>query len=95
MPLVQQLPHPNPFFVAGFLLFGLSANIAVWKTMAEANARLPEDQKFTWWWWTISKHWRLWQEHKRLYPASRWRLYSVLSFLMAVVFMISSLVSQR
>lgn len=67
--------------------------MAAWKTMAEVNARLPEDQKFSWLWWTIGKHVRLWREHKRLCPASRWRLYLVLSFLMAIVFMILTLLS--
>ena len=70
------------------MLSGLLANVAAWKLVAEVNARLPQEQKFSWWWWTIGKHVRLWKEHKRLYPESHLRLYSVLSFLMAIVFMI-------
>jgi hypothetical protein len=70
------------------MLAGLVANVAAWKTMAEANARLPEDQKFSWWWWTLSKYVRLWKEHKRLCPESHWRLYMMLSFVACIVFMI-------
>jgi disulfide bond formation protein DsbB len=90
----QQLLQPNPIFLVGFLLCGLFANVAVWKVMAEVNARVPEDQRVTWWWWTIGKHLRLWREHKRLCPESHWRLYSVLSFSMAIILMIAALLSQ-
>ena len=84
----HQLLQPSPIFVAGFLLCGFLANMAVWKVLAEVNARLPEDQKFSWWWWTIGKHLRLWREHKRICPESHWRLYLVLSFSMAIILMI-------
>ena len=56
--------------------------------MVEANARLPEGEKFSWWWWTLNKHMRLWKEHKRLCPESHWRLYTVLSFVVGIGFMI-------
>lgn len=56
--------------------------------VTEVNARLPEDQKFSWWWWTIGKHLRLWKEHKRFFPDSHWTLYSVLFILAALVLMI-------
>jgi hypothetical protein len=80
--------HPNPFLMVGFFLFGLLANVAVLKIMAEVNSRLPEDQKFSYWWWTMSKHVRLWKEHRRLCPESHWRFYSVVSFAMVGVFMV-------
>jgi hypothetical protein len=84
--------HPllrsNPLLIAGFLLFGLLANVAVWKTVAEVNARLLNDQRFSRLWWTMGKSRRLWNEHKRLCPESHWRLYSVASFLAAILFMI-------
>ena len=79
--------------MVAFVLCGLYANAAFWKTMAEVNPLLPKDQRFSWWWWTLGKHVRLWQEHKRLCPDSRWRVYSVLSFLAAIVLMILTLVS--
>ena len=70
------------------MLFGLLANVAVWKTVTQVNSRLPKDQQFSYWWWTIGKHKRLWKEHKRLFPDSHWRLLFVLSLLMALVFMV-------
>jgi len=91
----HQLLQPNPILVTRFLLCGLLANVAVWKVVAEVNARLAEDQKFSWWWWTIGKHVRLWKEHKRLCPESHWRLYSMLSFLTAIVLMMAALLLQR
>jgi len=84
----QPALHPNPLLIAGFMLFGLLANVAVWKTVAEVNARLPTDQRFSWLLWTIGKYVRLWNEHKRLCPGSLWRLYAVVSFLMAILFMV-------
>ena len=84
----HELLQPNLVLVAGFMLSGLLANVAVWNVVAEVNARLPEDQKFSWWWWTIGKHVTLWKEHKRLCPTSHWRFLSGLFFLMAIVFMI-------
>lgn len=86
----MQLPslQPNRFLIAGFVWFGLLAHVAFWKTVTEVNTRLPDDQKFSRWWWTIKKHVRLWKEHKRLCPQSHWRLYLVLSLLTALVFMI-------
>jgi prepilin signal peptidase PulO-like enzyme (type II secretory pathway) len=93
---MQQPPlHPDPLPIAGFLLFGLLANVAVWRTVAEVNARLPNDQKFSWLWWTIGKYARLWAEHKRFCPGSHWRLYSVVSFLTAILFMILAVWSVR
>ena len=89
----QQLLQANTILVAGFVFCGFLANVAAWKLVAEVNARLPEDKKFSWWWWTIGKHVRLWKEHKRLCPQSHWRLYSVLSYLMAIVLMILILLS--
>jgi hypothetical protein len=74
------------------MLSGLVANFAAWKTMAETKARLPENQKFSWW-WTWNKHVRLWKEHKRLCPESHWRLYTILSFVVGIVFMILIIVS--
>jgi hypothetical protein len=82
-----QLLHPNPFLVAGFLLCGLIANVAVWKLVAEVNARLPEADKFSWLWWTWGKHMRLWREHKRLCPESHWRRFLVLAFSAAILLM--------
>jgi hypothetical protein len=70
------------------MLSGLCANVAWWKTMAEVNAQLPDEQKFSWWWWTLSKHIRLWKEHKRLCADSPWRLRLVFCYAMALVFMI-------
>ena len=84
----QQFWHPNPALIAGFMLFGLLANVAMWKTVSEVNSHLPEAQRFSWWWWTLTKQMKVWNEHKRLCPNSHWRLYSALSFLLAVVFMI-------
>jgi hypothetical protein len=86
MQLLSMQPHS--FLVAGFVLFGLLANVAFWKMVTEVNARLPDDQKFSRWWWTVKRHVRFWKEHKRLCPQSRWRLYSVLFLLTALVFMI-------
>jgi len=68
------------------MLSGIVASVAVWKAMAEANARLHEDRKFSLWWWTLSKHARLWKEHKRLCPESHLRIYAVLSFGVGIVF---------
>jgi hypothetical protein len=79
--------QPNWFLVAGFMLFGILAHIVLWKTVAETNAQLPDSQKFCRWWWTFGKHLRLWTTHKRLCPMSHWRLYSVLSFLVPLLFM--------
>jgi hypothetical protein len=88
MPMQLPSLQPNRFLVAGFVLFGLLANVAFWKTVTEVNVRLPNDQKFSRWWWTMKKHVRLWKEHKRLCPQSRWRLYSFFFLVMAIVFMI-------
>jgi hypothetical protein len=59
----------------------------MWKVVAEVNARLPEDQRFSWWWWPAGKYLRLWKEHKRLLPQSHWRWYWILFFLTALAFM--------
>jgi hypothetical protein len=56
--------------------------------MKEVNAQLPDDHKFSWWWWTPSKHVRFWKAHKRLCADSPWRLRLVFSYAMAFVFMI-------
>jgi hypothetical protein len=61
--------------------------------IAEVNARLPEGQKLFKWWWTVGKYLRFWEQHKRLCPASPWRLYWALSSLMAIVFIILILLS--
>ncbi len=65
--------------LCGFMLSGLCANVAFWKMLAEANAQLPEDERFSWWWWTLGKHIRLWKEHKRLCSDSPWRLVALFS----------------
>lgn len=79
--------------MVAFVLCGLFANVAIWKMTSEVNARLANDQKFALWWWTLGKHIKIWKEHKRLYPKSRWRLYSVLSFLAALALMILTFLS--
>jgi hypothetical protein len=84
---------PNPFLIAGFMFFGLLANVAIWKTVSEVNAHLPDDQAFSWWWWTLGKYMRLWKEHKRLCPESRWKLYSLVSFPLGVAFMVLTALS--
>jgi len=89
----HQLLQANIVLVAAFVFCGLLANVAAWKLVAEVNARLSEDKKFSWLWWTIGKYVRLWKEHKRLCPQSHWRLYSVLSYLIAIVLMIFILLS--
>jgi hypothetical protein len=76
------------FFWCGFMLAGLCANVAFWKTVAEVNAQLPEGQKFSWFWWTLGKQIRLWKEHKRLCAESPWRKRLVFCYAMAFVFMI-------
>jgi len=83
----RQLLQLNPVLIAAFLLSGLVANVAMWKVVAEVNAHLPEDQRFSWWWWPIAKYLRLWREHKRLLPHSLWRWYWTLFFLAALAFM--------
>jgi hypothetical protein len=76
-----------------FVLCGVSANVAIWKMTSEVNARLANDQKFALWWWNFGKYIRIWKEHKRLYPKSRWRLYSVLSYLASLALMILTFLS--
>jgi hypothetical protein len=56
--------------------------------LAEVNEQLPDDKKFSWWWWTFSKELRLWKEHKRLCPSSRWRLVAISSFGSGIALMI-------
>jgi hypothetical protein len=51
-PVQEPLLQPNKYLVAGFVLFGLLADVAFFKTLAEVNAHLPEGEKFSWWWWT-------------------------------------------
>ena len=85
--------QPNWFLVAGFMLFGILAHIAIWKIVAETNAHLPDGERFSKWWWTFGKYLRLWKTHKRLCPMSHWRVYSVLSYLVALVFMFFTLFS--
>ena len=63
--------------VKAFFLCDLVANLAVLKTVSELNARLPESEKLSMWWWTFGKYERLWKQHKRLCPESRWRFYSI------------------
>ena len=82
-----QLLQPNPYLIVDFLLFAFLTNVAVWKSVAQVNERLPNDQKLSRWWWTIKKIARLWKEHKRLCPNSHWRLYSLLLFLTTIAFM--------
>ncbi len=84
----QPALQPNNYLVAGFVLLGVLANVALFKTVAEVNAHLPEGEKFSWWWWTLGKHIRLWKAHKRLCPASHWRNYSILLLLGAFAFMV-------
>jgi hypothetical protein len=87
--------EPNPYIVAAFMLFAVLANVAIFKTVAEANAHLPDEQRFTWWWWTIGKHVNLWKAHKSLCPDSHWRIYSVAFFLAAVACMVLMVVTVR
>jgi len=61
--------------------------------VTQVNPRLPEAEKFSRWWWTTGKHLRLWRTHKRLCPESHWRLYSVLSFAVGILFMILIMLS--
>jgi hypothetical protein len=69
--------------------------LLVWKMIAEANAQLPDEKKFSWFWWTPSKHIRLWEEHKRLCADSRWRLVAIFSLGSDVIFMILFIASFR
>jgi hypothetical protein len=71
---------PLLILVIGFLASGLAANVAVWKMVAEVNARLAEANRFSWLWWTFGKYVRLWREHKRLCPHSHLRTFSILAF---------------
>lgn len=77
---MQRISLPSVLLTATFLLCGFLANLATWKAVDEVNPHLSESQRFSQWWWTITKHARLWKEHKRLCPHSHWRLYMVLSF---------------
>jgi hypothetical protein len=86
--VTKDLLQPNPALIVAFMLCGLLANVAVWKTVAQVNSRLPEYQQFSYWWWTVGKYRRVWKEHKRLFPGSYWRVLFVLSLLMALVFMV-------
>jgi hypothetical protein len=85
----QEVLRPSPALIAAFLFFALLSDVAVWKTVSEVNARLPDDQRFPYLRWTLGKYKRLWMEHKRLCPHSHWRLYSVLSLGLAALFMIT------
>ncbi len=84
---------PNLFLVVAFVLCGLGSNVFFWKMVSEVNARLANDQKFSVWWWPLGKYVRLWKEHKRLLPSSRWRQYWALSFAAVVVLMILIILS--
>ena len=75
------------------MLSGLCANVSLWKMLAEVNAHLPQDNQFSWWWWTITKEIRLWKEHKRLCPNSPWRVIAAFSVGSALVFMILMAIS--
>jgi len=82
-----QVLEPNFLLVAALVVFAFLAHAVQWKTVSEVNSRLPQDQQFPHWWWTVSKQKRLWREHKRLCPQSPSRLYWVLSYAIAVIFM--------
>lgn len=90
----QPLPQPHPYLVISFVVCGFLANAAFWKMVAEVNAQLPPAQKFRWW-WTFSKHLRLWEEHRRLYPDSNLRRYSILFFALAIVLMFAAIFGVR
>jgi len=53
---------------------------------------LPPDQRFSSWDWTPAKYRRLWKEHKRLCPASRWRFWMALFQILAFVLFVASIV---
>lgn len=83
---MQQHVSLAPFLVCSFAASLILANVAAFKTQAEVNALLPSDEKFSIWDWTLRKFRRLWREHERLCPGSRWRylmvLFQVLSFVL-------------
>jgi len=83
----QQLLHPNPLFIAGFLASALVATFTNWKITRDVNVRLPNDQKFMWvaGWGPFMKGARLLKRHKEMYPVSRLRLYFVASYAVGVV----------
>jgi hypothetical protein len=80
--------QPNLLAVVMFVVFGCLANWLQWKTVEQVNSELPEAERFSHWWWSVSKQARLWREHKRLCPHSELRLYWVVSFLLALAFML-------
>ena len=83
----QQLLHPNPLFIAGFLASALVATFTNWKITRDLNVQLPNDQKLKSWggggpFWKGA--WLL-KRHKEMYPASRLRFYFVASYAVGVV----------
>jgi hypothetical protein len=83
------------FAVAALILCGLSWLYWLRKIGVEVNNTLPEDQRVRW--SLLEKvparmHW-LWNEHRKLFPASHKRTYAVLSILFLFLIPIAALIA--
>jgi Trk-type K+ transport system membrane component len=71
-----------------FVIVGWIGHYCLFKVARAVNARLPENERFSLWWRTFGKMYRLYQAHRRLYPDNRIRLYLLLSYGTALGLMI-------
>lgn len=92
---MQQQLSLAPFLFVPFLIFIALANVAYFKAQGEVNPLLPADQRISLWDWRPGKFRRLWKEHKRLCPTSRWRVWLALSNILAALFFIASIIYGR
>jgi len=82
----------TPFLFVPLAIFMVLVSVAAFKVQGEVNALLPPDQRFSSWDWTPAKYRRLWKEHKRLCPTSRWRFWMALFQILAFVLFVASIV---
>jgi hypothetical protein len=76
-------------FVCG-VVSAISSSFVVFQMVDKVNDKLPEERRFSYIWWYLSKHQRLFAEYKRLYPdGGLLRRFRILAVLLVACFLVT------